>query len=104
VGSAPGEADGPCHVALLSRQEAGGGRQRADVKGVSGGKRVEPLAGKWYAAPMSADCPPIRTFLVEDLLEQMRKRACNQRRHKNVVACEPGLRGLVVGQKPPTAG
>ena len=42
--------------------------------------------------------------LVEDLLEQMRKRAFNQRRYKNVVACEPGSRGLVACQKPPTGG
>src|ERR1700690_2726771 len=35
---------------------------------------------------MSADCPPIRAFLVKELLEQRRNRTHDPRRQQNVVA------------------
>jgi len=46
-------------------------RQRANMNGMTGGKCVQPFAGKRNASPMTAHGAPIRTLLIEHGLEPM---------------------------------
>jgi hypothetical protein len=66
------DCDGANCAAPRRREQAGCGRQRPHVDGMTGWKGIAGPPGKGNAMPMADNCEPVRSGLVERGFQDMR--------------------------------